>query len=299
MKKSTDRLIILLLTLAVLGLASLGVFLALRSRDESSSHQKLSRMADEVSQQIRDIEEAESITEEEIVIFPQAVEEAEQATDGTDVQDLIVDLSAQQETEEMQTDVLIQESGTAVSEENETAVSEGNDAPIPRSHQVIFVGDSRTVGMGKAEAHQDDRCTYVGESGEGYRWFIEDGIDLMDQAIRKHPRSPVVFNLGVNDCDHIEAYIEVYHEIEKGYPDTSFYYMSVNPVTEESPHVPLEDILEFNRQLKAAFPEQYIDTCSWMLDDGFEDVDGIHYSEEQYCAIHDFAVRAVSASSGR
>ena len=166
---------------------------------------------------------------------------------------------------------------------------------VPASHHVIFVGDSRTVGMGKAEAHVSDRCAYIGESGEGYRWFIEYGIDLMDEAIRTWPDSPVVFNLGVNDCDHIHEYLEVYHEIEKAYPDTSFYYMSVNPVTEDSPHVPMSDILDFNRLLKAEFPWQYIDTCSKMLHDGFEDVDGVHYSGDEYRRIHDRAVLAILA----
>ena len=70
--------------------------------------------------------------------------------------------------------------------------------------------------------------------------------------------------------------------------------MSVNPVTKESEHVPLSDVLAFNRRLKAAFPDQYIDTCSWMIRGGYEDVDGIHYSQEQYRKIHDYAVLGVT-----
>ena len=160
-------------------------------------------------------------------------------------------------------------------------------------HKVIFVGDSRTVGMGGAEAKIDDECIYIGAEGEGYNWLIEYGIDLLDAAIRANPGVPVVFNFGVNDCDAIRAYIEVYHSIEVGYPDTDFFYMSVNPVTEESPHVPLSDVLAFNRSLQAAYPDQYIDTCSWMLRGGFEDVDGVHYSQKQYRRIHDYAVLSV------
>ena len=162
------------------------------------------------------------------------------------------------------------------------------------SHHVIFVGDSRTVGMGRAEEKIGDECVYIGESGEGYNWLIEYGIDLLDEAIRAHPNDPVIFNFGVNDCEAINAYIDVYHEIEAGYPNTKFYYMSVNPVTKESEHVPLSDVLAFNRRLKAAFPDQYIDTCSWMIRGGYEDVDGIHYSQEQYRKIHDYAVLGVT-----
>jgi len=165
--------------------------------------------------------------------------------------------------------------------------------PIPADHHVIFLGDSRTVGMGSAEKQTGDGCVYIGESGEGYDWLIEFGIDLLDQAIRAWPTAPVVINFGVNDCDAVYSYIEVYRELEKGYPDTAFYYLSVNPVTKESPHVPLIDVLRFNEKLRKAFPEQYIDSCSWMLQEGYEDVDGVHYSEHQYCLIHDFAVRSV------
>ena len=166
--------------------------------------------------------------------------------------------------------------------------------PPPKDHHVIFIGDSRTVGMGNAEKDLADSCVYIGESGEGYDWLIEYGIDLLDEAIRAWPASPVVINFGVNDCDAVRSYIEVYRELEKGYPDTDFYYMSVNPVTKESENVPLSDVLRFNRILREAFPaEQYIDTCSWMLRAGYEDVDGVHYSEKQYRMIHDFAVNAI------
>jgi len=169
-------------------------------------------------------------------------------------------------------------------------------ARVHRSiHHVIFVGDSRTVGMGEAEGKIHDGCAYIGESGEGYNWLVEFGIDQMDQAIRTWPNSPVVFNFGVNDCDAIYAYIELYREIEKGYPDKDFYYMSVNPVTDESVHVPLTDVLAFNRNLREAFPDQYIDTCTWMIRGGFEDVDGVHYSREQYRKIHDYAVLSIRA----
>ena len=166
-------------------------------------------------------------------------------------------------------------------------------APFPINHQIIFLGDSRTVGMGYAEKDLGDLCIYIGESGEGYDWLLEHGIEQLDEAIRDWPAAPVVINFGVNDCDAVNKYIEVYRELEKGYPDTDFYYLSVNPVTRESPHVPLEDVLAFNRKLRSAFPAQYIDSCSVMLEDGFDDVDGVHYTEEQYCWIHDFATRAV------
>ena len=212
MKKKTDWLILLLI-LIILALIALGAFLAYRAHIERSSHQTLSRMADEVTDQIRELKEEEEITEQAIVIYSPDTPSQPETEEEQNREDLIVDLSPQAETEsipaEMQSEQLSEADACLSGQAGNSTFS------VPRSHQVIFVGDSRTVGMGKAEAHFGDHCTYVGESGEGYRWFIEEGIDLMDQAIRKHPKSPVIFNLGVNDCDHIDAYIEVYHEIEK------------------------------------------------------------------------------------
>ena len=55
------------------------------------------------------------------------------------------------------------------------AAAKGADKPLPE-HHLIFVGDSRTVGMGEAEMEIGDGCTYVGAVGEGYSWFAETGL---------------------------------------------------------------------------------------------------------------------------
>ena len=185
-------------------------------------------------------------------------------------------------------DRLTQESPEEKTEESEEDMSE---------RKVIFVGDSRTVGMGWAEEETGDRCVYIGESGEGLRWFEEEGYDEMADAIRKAPNLPVVFNLGVNDVPDeyaIGHYLEEYAEVEEAFPDTVFYYMSVNPVNEDMEEAVTDDMItSFNAQIKAAYPDTYIDTYTWMKKEGFETIDGIHYTQEQYRAIHDYALRQI------
>ena len=44
-----------------------------------------------------------------------------------------------------------------------------------------------------------DDDVFVGKVGEGVRWFIEEGMDEMSDAIEENPDLPVVLNLGVND----------------------------------------------------------------------------------------------------
>ncbi len=154
--------------------------------------------------------------------------------------------------------------------------------------RIIFVGDSRTVGMQRSVDPYTDPCIFIAASGEGYLWFERSGIHRLERSLLRYPDVPVVFNLGVNDTVSIYHYIRSYRALMEKHPDTSFWFLSVNPVTEESLMVPDTDVVEFNHILKEAFPHQYLDSYSWLKKNGFESVDGIHYSEETYLAIHDF-----------
>lgn len=172
------------------------------------------------------------------------------------------------------------------------AAAKDADKPLPE-HHLIFVGDSRTVGMGEAEMEIGDGCAYVGAVGEGYSWFAETGLALMEEAMDESPDSPVVLNLGVNDPDMIEQYLELYRDFSRLYPDRSFYYMSVNPVTGEDLPVTNEEIAAFNQQLQEAFPDQYLDCSTYLNIHEFETVDGVHFTEDTYRLIHDFAVKEI------
>ena len=52
----------------------------------------------------------------------------------------------------------------------------------------------------------------------------------------------------------------------------------------------------FNSDIKDAFPDQYLDCYSYLIENGFQTVDGLHYTEETYQIIHDFAVRQSAQS---
>ena len=161
-------------------------------------------------------------------------------------------------------------------------------------HQLIFVGDSRTVGMGDAEADYGDSCLYVGAVGEGYSWFADTGITQMEDAMEKYPEAPVILNLGVNDLDMIDHYVELYHSFQDSYPKHSFYFMSVNPVTEKSAHVTNMEISAFNSRLREEFPQQYLDCNTYLRTQDFESADGVHYSGDTYRMIHDYVVRQLA-----
>ncbi|MDD2959097.1 MAG: hypothetical protein PHR92_11315 [Lachnospiraceae bacterium] len=165
-------------------------------------------------------------------------------------------------------------------------------SPLPE-HHIIFVGDSRTVGMGNAQKDTSDPCTYIGESGEGYAWFMDLGLSQMEEAMDTWPDSPIVMNLGVNDMSEIKKYLDLYQSFSDSYPGHTFYFLSVNPVTDQAAHVTNSEIGEFNARLQEAFPDQYLDCYTYMMVKEFESVDGVHYSEATYCMIHDFVVRQI------
>ncbi len=173
-----------------------------------------------------------------------------------------------------------------------------------RKHQIIWVGDSRTLGLRDALHLKErvDNDIFVGRVGEGIHWFQEEGMAEMSDAIEANPDLPVVINFGVNDPQLVDTYIETYHDMIDAYPDTAFYFLSVNPLDEEFliedglvDEAVFEDInslnvAKMNVKLKEKFPDRYIDSASYLKSDGFDTVDGLHFSVDTYLKIHDFVV---------
>ena len=167
----------------------------------------------------------------------------------------------------------------------------GTDAPAAetvKAHSFIFVGDSRTIGMRDAV---NDNCTYIGKEGEGYEWFSGEGIEELDAVLAGTSGQTVIFNFGVNDPANISLYIDLYQSLKETYPGTAFYYLSVNPLVDnEGFNTTNEMISLFNATMQSAFPDTYLDCNSYLNSTGFETVDGLHYTDESYRAIHNFVV---------
>lgn len=161
-----------------------------------------------------------------------------------------------------------------------------------KAHRILFVGDSRTLGM--EDAVQDD-CIYLGAEGEGYDWFSNEGISSLAQSLESDPTIPVVINLGVNDPQNINIYIDLYNSLIDQYPDTPFYFMSINPLDEDADFNTTNEMAElFNATLKSTFPDRYLDCYTYLKENGFETVDGLHYTDETYKKIHDYVVNEIA-----
>lgn len=176
------------------------------------------------------------------------------------------------------------------------AIVSADEDGIPE-HSYIFVGDSRTVGMRDALALAGgDPCTFIAKSGEGFYWLSHEGIDELQVKLAEEPYATVIFNLGVNDLKEYEQYIGFYQELFSGYHDPTFYIMSVNPVNDEKcVGASNEEVHAFNDAMKDAFPEKYLDTCTYLEEDGFESADGLHYSNDTYKKLHQYVAETIAS----
>ena len=138
----------------------------------------------------------------------------------------------------------------------------------------VFVGDSRTVGMG-----QHLNLTTIAEIGVGYSFLQAHRDEILELSGMN-----IVFNLGVNDLAHIDDYIEFFQRLPEEFCfDNNLYVVSVNP-TSGSYASMNGDIDYFNVQLSDSLPStiKWIDTCSFLRDAGFGSTDGLHYDQQTY-----------------
>ncbi|MDO4321826.1 MAG: hypothetical protein Q4C61_04805 [Lachnospiraceae bacterium] len=184
--------------------------------------------------------------------------------------------------------------------ESDPAKAASKDASAGSSAEspfIVWVGDSRTIGMRDAMKNDD---LYIGASGEGYDWLSETGLPQVKEAIADYPGAPVVFNFGVNDYDNMDNYLVLYESLLEEYPDTHFYFLSVNPIDPAvCKNITNEEITDFNNHLKQTFSDTYIDSYTFLRANDAVTIDGIHYSEEDYRAIHDFAAKEVQKAESK
>lgn len=164
-----------------------------------------------------------------------------------------------------------------------------NNTASKSNTSFILVGDSRTVAMKEAMKSSVDSTVYIAKEGEGYKWFSETGLTELKSALAESPSETVVFNLGVNDVENISLYLTLYKELIQTYPDAAFYFMSVNPVNEEKTKgITNAQIQNFNGSLQEIFSTRYLDCYNYLIQNGFDTVDGLHYTQDTSKVIHQY-----------
>lgn len=176
-------------------------------------------------------------------------------------------------------------------EETEQPTSE---VQTTKSAELLFVGDSRVVGMASVGGH-----SYVGAVGMGYQWLTGEGGSLFAQAITDCPNAAAVLCFGINDLGNLDSYVEYYQTLIETYPERDIYIMSVNPVKEDAEavfgyRVTNEEIEAFNQTLMEAFPDRYIDVYGYLSANGYGTVDGVHYDQATYGLIQEYTLLMIN-----
>lgn len=150
---------------------------------------------------------------------------------------------------------------------------------------VIYIGDSRTVGLNNVIGMSNLPDTYViAKVGKGYNWFVKTGGTELQQIKAKHPHDNwvYIFNLGVNDLGNLEKYEILIDNLEA---EATVYTVSVNPTVDSKTRVKCSSIETFNAGLQEV-ADNYVDTYSYLKENGFTANDGLHYNKATYQTIY-------------
>lgn len=174
---------------------------------------------------------------------------------------------------------------------DKTGKVQEND-PLKRTY--IFCGDSRTLQLKRAVNKSNH--LYICKWGRGYGWFSSTAVPRLQKYLDKNPAANVILNMGVNDLWNAQKYIPLYQNLIDSYPQARFYILSVNPVNDAdypivaSHNKTNQGVLRFNRQMKSAFPRQYLDSYTYLVRNGFDTLDGVHFTTKTYQKLYRYII---------
>lgn len=150
----------------------------------------------------------------------------------------------------------------------------------------LFIGDSRfyfwyTWGL---------YGTYIARSGCGADIIYENYDE-----ITSYRDYNVVFNIGANEWWNGYGYADLLNNLPDEFTENNhIIVMSVNP-TDGQFYWMNEKFDAFNEALKSSLREdyEYVDTASYMKENGFETADGLHYTTRQDYIIYDLLMYGI------
>lgn len=182
---------------------------------------------------------------------------------------------------------------------------------------IIFVGDSRTVGMHATVKNtswrelndQEGNEVWIAKSGMSYNWFTETGMPEAMPYL-ENGNCDLVILMGCNDCinpDTANYYASYLADNNiAGISDTNrIFFASVGPMGHmgggsETNYKNLENdgnVSQFNNNLRSSLPESvtYIDLYQAMVDNGYATADGVHYDGATNQYIYNYLMSEISA----
>ncbi len=166
--------------------------------------------------------------------------------------------------------------------------SSGTSSENPSSNvsKLIFVGDSRTVGMSVAVSSND---VWSAKSSMGLDWMKSTGIPNIEGQISSG--SGVIILMGVNDLYQPSNYVSyINSKVDKWTnAGAKVYFVSVMPTAGSYENLNTE-IDAFNNNLKTNLSKKvkFIDANSYLKSNGFTTTDGLHYTNDTYKKVYNY-----------
>lgn len=154
----------------------------------------------------------------------------------------------------------------------------------------VWVGDSRTVAMKTAVGKDGANDRWVAEEKANYKWFNSDGVSGVTSKLK--PGEIIVFNMGVNDLNDAQQYIDRLKELAKGdWKDHKIIINAVTPVDDKkSARAKNAAIKEFNDKLRNALSGisniSFTDASSQISSNLKTGKEGVHYTDDEYKKIY-------------
>lgn len=156
----------------------------------------------------------------------------------------------------------------------------------PEHRKILFIGDSRTVGMEMFCGGMEDEY-WSARNSMGYSWMVSTGIPNVEYLIDRN--TDIVILMGVNDLGNVYSYIDYINSKAAEWKELGArtYFVSVTPVDDSrSPNAKNSRIESFNAYAQENLENvNYIDAYS-RIRYSFGSPDGIHFDGSTYREIY-------------
>lgn len=153
--------------------------------------------------------------------------------------------------------------------------SNGVVEDLSKQDKFIIVGASRIEDM--SVVVDTNKTIFIARSGKDYYWLKNTAYPQLKVYLQQNENCKVVFNVGNNDLEDINLYIQFYKKLIKEYPNVKFYFLDILPGTKSEASKNAER-KAFNRKMKAAFGSRCIGGYEYLMKTGYSTVDKTHYT---------------------
>ena len=163
---------------------------------------------------------------------------------------------------------------------------ESSAAETAERRNIVFIGDSRTVGMEMYVGGREDEY-WCAKNSMGYSWMVDTAAPSVDNLIGEN--TDVVILMGVNDLGNVSRYVDYMNEKAAEWKERGArtFFVSVTPVVDsKSPNAKNSRIESFNTYaIEHLRNVHYIDAYN-RIRYSFGSPDGIHFDAATYREIY-------------